>query len=83
MNRLMAAAISHRGPDLRVDGVTPLMSWTKLRSPLFSISSPLQSGYFYAPAPGGQRFPVNIEGGIESNPAPLTVVLNWTAGLKT
>ena len=73
MNRLMAAAISHRGPDLRVDGVTPL----------FSISSPLQSGYFYAPAPGGQRFPVNIEGGIESNPAPLTVVLNWTAGLKT
>jgi len=58
--------------DLRVTGVTPLLS----------ISSPLQSGYFYAPAPDGQRFLVNVEPVIESNPPPITVVFNWTAGPK-
>jgi hypothetical protein len=33
------------------------------------------------PSRDGQRFLVNTESG-DSSPSPITVVLNWTAGLK-
>jgi len=37
----------------------------------------------YAPSPDGQRFLVNVPAGGEGATAPpITVVLNWTAGLK-
>ena len=37
----------------------------------------------YAPSPDGQRFLVNVPAGGEGAAAPpITVVLNWTAGLK-
>jgi hypothetical protein len=37
----------------------------------------------YAPSPDGQRFLVNVPAGGEAATAPpITVVLNWTAGLK-
>jgi hypothetical protein len=67
----MVAAVSQRGLDLRTDSVNPL----------FSIHAPLASGSFYAPAPDG-RFLVNIEPDIESDPPPITVVVNWLASLR-
>ena len=37
----------------------------------------------FAPSPDGQRFLVNVPAGGEGATAPpITVVLNWTAGLK-
>jgi Tol biopolymer transport system component len=41
--------------------------------------SPLRTNY--VPARDGQRFLVNTQSG-DTGPAPITVVLNWTAGLK-
>ena len=35
----------------------------------------------YVPTRDGQRFLVNTQSG-DAGPAPITVVLNWTAGLK-
>ena len=54
--------------------------------PLFRIE-PLNagttSGIPYLPAADGQRFLVNVRTGGEAAQAPpITVVLNWTAGLK-
>jgi Tol biopolymer transport system component/predicted Ser/Thr protein kinase len=52
--------------------------------PLFQTRVPGRGTYLrshYAAAPDGQRFLVNTETG-DSTPNPITVVLNWTAGLK-
>lgn len=51
--------------------------------PLFEARAPLASpgSSLYAPTRDGQRFLVIIPIE-ESSPSPLTVVLNWTAGLK-
>jgi hypothetical protein len=38
--------------------------------------------FFYQPTADGQRFMVNEPAGAASGPPPLTVVLNWQAGLK-
>jgi hypothetical protein len=38
--------------------------------------------FYYQPTADGQRFLVNEPAGDESGPPPLTVVLNWQAGLK-
>jgi hypothetical protein len=35
----------------------------------------------YVPTRDGQRFLINTQSG-EAAPTPITVVLNWTAGLK-
>jgi len=35
----------------------------------------------YVPSRDGQRFLVNTQSG-DPSPTPITVVLNWTAGLK-
>ena len=72
ISTLMMAAVSQRGIDLRVDSVKPLF---KMRRPGLTTQ-----GYFYAPAPDGQRFLVNMEPDIEAEPAPITVILNWAAG---
>jgi hypothetical protein len=36
----------------------------------------------FEPSPAGQRFLVNVPAGGETATPPLTVVLNWQAGLK-
>jgi len=37
----------------------------------------------YAPSADGQRFLVNVPaGGANATPPPITVILNWAAGLK-
>jgi hypothetical protein len=38
--------------------------------------------FFYQPTADGQRFMANEPASEESGPRPLTVVLNWQAGLK-
>jgi hypothetical protein len=45
--------------------------------------SSLGQGYFYDVSADGQRFLVNTAAeGTERAPAPITLVVNWTAGLK-
>ena len=48
---------------------------------LFPMNAKAGNGYSYAVAADGQRFLINrlVEG---NNPAPITVVLNWTSDLK-
>jgi serine/threonine protein kinase len=54
--------------------------------PLFRIepgSTFVGSPFLYQPAANGQRFLVNVQAGGEGTQAPpITVVLNWAAGLK-
>jgi Tol biopolymer transport system component len=69
-NKLMAVAITPRGSRVDVDEAKPL----------FDIR-PVSRGFFYAPAPDGQRFLVNAlrEPGAA---AALTLVQNWRAALQ-
>ena len=45
----------------------------------FEIHTPIQPGYLYAFSSDGQRFLVNTDQAVQ---APISVVVNWTAGLK-
>jgi len=56
-----------------VEGSVPIV--------LFPMNAKARSGSSYAVAADGQRFLINrlVEG---NNPAPITVVLNWTSDLK-
>ena len=49
--------------------------------PLFQIDIKRALGYPYAVSPDGSRFLINIPAEA-SNPAPMTIVLNWPATLK-
>jgi hypothetical protein len=44
------------------------------------LSSPLHTNYM--PAADGQRFLVNTVAGDVPAPTPITVVLNWSEGLR-
>jgi len=48
---------------------------------LFPLNAKPSNGYSYAAASDGQRFLINrlVEG---NNPAPISIVLNWTSDLK-
>jgi hypothetical protein len=48
---------------------------------LFQPNVKFVPGFPYAVSPDGQRFLINTPAEV-NNPAPMTVVLNWTAGLK-
>ena len=48
---------------------------------LFQVDSKRESGFPYAVTPDGSRFLINTPAEA-SNPAPIVVVLNWTATLK-
>ena len=70
-NKLMVAAVSGKGSSFEVGAVKPLFDtrvFTGLRYP-------------YDVAADGQRFLVNTVPG-QASSAPVTVVVNWTAGLK-
>jgi eukaryotic-like serine/threonine-protein kinase len=52
--------------------------------PLFDFPTALEAGihqFYYQPSADGQRFLVNAPS-VDSSPTPVTVVLNWQAGLK-
>jgi hypothetical protein len=38
--------------------------------------------FFYTPSKDGQRFLMNVASGVAAAEPPITVVLNWQAGLK-
>ena len=69
-NRLMAAAVNGKGTSFESGAVKTLFE-----TRVAIVGSP------YAVSPDGQRFLINTLPG-QVNSAPITVVLNWTAGLK-
>ena len=69
-NKLMAATVNGRGAGFEVGAVQSL----------FAVR-PAGARYFYDVSPDGQRFLVNTIGE-QAASAPITVVLNWTGGLK-
>ena len=69
---LMAAAVTARDTAFDVGMVEPL----------FAVRPPGTGGSFYDVSPDGQRFLVNMAPEVTTAPTPITVVVNWTAGLK-
>jgi hypothetical protein len=75
--KLMAATVRANGPNFEVDPPKTLF-----QSRLFGPAGiALQLGHKYSVSPDGQRF-LMIIAAQEQTPAPITVVVNWTAGLK-
>ncbi|HET6372276.1 MAG TPA: protein kinase [Candidatus Polarisedimenticolia bacterium] len=71
-NRLMVASVSGAGESFRVTGV----------SPLFQINPSQQLGGKYDIDAGGRRILVNARLSSE-DASPITLVVNWTAGIRT
>ena len=69
--KLMAAAVNGRGSTFEVGAVAPLF-----------VVRPGGLRAFYDIAPDGQRFLVNTTLVEQAAPSPITVVVNWMAGLK-
>jgi Tol biopolymer transport system component len=69
---LMAAAVSAQGAAFDVG----------MAVPLFAVRPPVTPGSYYQVSPDGKRFLVNMAPVVEAAPTPITVVVNWTAGLK-
>jgi eukaryotic-like serine/threonine-protein kinase len=69
-NELMAAAVNGKGESFQVETVRPLFEVRKGGA-----------GHFYDVSPDGQRFLVNSIPE-QAASAPITVVVNWTAGLQ-
>jgi Tol biopolymer transport system component len=69
-NKLMAAAVNGRGSSFEVGTVKPLFQ-TRATGPYNE----------YDVAPDGRRFLIN-SAPEQTSSAPITVVVNWTAGLK-
>jgi len=66
----MAAAVNGKAASFEVGAVKPL----------FETHGP-NARYFYDVSPDGQRFLI-ISVPQAASAAPVTVVVNWTAGLK-
>jgi Tol biopolymer transport system component len=71
-NKLMAAAVNGKGSSLEVGAVKPLFQ-TRAASPNYQ--------YPYDVSADGQRFLINTLPE-QTASEPITVVVNWTAGLK-
>ena len=67
----MAAAVSGKGSSFEIGAVKPL----------FEARPQTGQRYPYAVSADGQRFLINALPE-QAASAPITVVLNWTAGLK-
>jgi len=76
--KLMAATVRANGPNFEVDPPKTLF-----QSRLFGgrTGNALLLGHRYSVSPDGQRF-LMIIAAQEQTRAPITVVVNWTAGLK-
>jgi Tol biopolymer transport system component/tRNA A-37 threonylcarbamoyl transferase component Bud32 len=70
-NKLMAAAVNSKGSNFDVGAVKPL----------FETHAVTAFRYSYAVSADGQRFLINTVPE-QAASAPITVVVNWTAGLK-
>jgi serine/threonine protein kinase len=70
-NKLMAAAVNVKGPSFEVGAVKPL----------FETHAVTLFRYSYDVSADGQRFLINTVRE-QTASAPITVVLNWIAGLK-
>jgi Tol biopolymer transport system component/predicted Ser/Thr protein kinase len=70
-NKLMAAAVNGKGGSFEVGVVKPLFETNTFRA-----------RYSFAVSPDGQRFLMINTTKQQVSSAPITVVLNWTAGLK-
>ena len=70
-NQLMAATVNGKGSSFEVGAVKPLFQTHALNA----------ARYPYDVSTDGQRFLVNTAP-VQTTAAPITVVLNWTAGLK-
>jgi eukaryotic-like serine/threonine-protein kinase len=72
-NRMMVAAANGKGGTFEVSAVKPL----------FETHAITGRGYSYDVSADGQKFLINSAAHQNgSGPAPITVVLNWTAALK-
>ena len=71
-NKLMVAAVNGQGAAFEVGAV----------GPLFEQMRPTGQRYIYDVSPDGQRFLVNTVGNQTAPTTPITVVVNWTAGLR-
>jgi Tol biopolymer transport system component len=69
---LMAAEVNAQGPAFSVGPVKPL----------FRVRPPGTPRSFYQISPDGKRLLVNVPPAIEAAPSPITVVVNWLAGVK-
>jgi hypothetical protein len=69
---LMVAAVSRQGEAFSVGVVAPL----------FPLRPSGTLGSVYQVSPDGKRFLVNMAPLVEAAPTPITVVVNWTAGVK-
>jgi hypothetical protein len=67
---VMSAGIGIRGSEVDIGAVRPLFG-----------TLPTNVGYVYDVSPDGQRF-LAIIPDEQAAPEPLTLVQNWTAGLK-
>jgi hypothetical protein len=67
----MAATVNGKGSSFEVGAVRPLFDTHALNA----------ARYSYDVSADGQRFLVNTAP-VQTTAAPITVVLNWTAGLK-
>jgi Tol biopolymer transport system component/predicted Ser/Thr protein kinase len=70
-NKLMAASVNGKGAGFEVGAIKPL----------FATRIATRGSYQYDVSADGQRFLVNTYPE-QATSAPITVVLNWTAGLK-
>jgi Tol biopolymer transport system component len=70
-NKLMAAAVNGRGPSFEVGAVEPLFETHALNGFRFP----------YGVSADGQRFLINTFSEQDAS-APITIILNWAAGLK-
>jgi eukaryotic-like serine/threonine-protein kinase len=70
-NKLMAAAVNGKGPSFEIGAVKPL----------FEARPQTGQRYPYAVSADGQRFLIHTLPE-QTASAPITVVLNWTAGVK-
>lgn len=70
-NKLMAASVNSKGANFEVSAVKPL----------FTTRIATQGSYKYDVSPDGQKFLVDAAPE-QAMSSPITIVLNWTAGLK-
>jgi len=70
-NKLMTVSVNGKGANFDVGAIKPL----------FETRIVLGGRYQYAVSEDGQRFLINTAPEQQAA-APITVVLNWTAGLK-
>jgi Tol biopolymer transport system component len=71
---LMSAGVSSTASTFQADAVRTLFPLRPAGNQRFN--------YEYAPSPDGQRFLVNMGPSVDAPQTPITVVLNWLAGVR-